>query len=93
MKTLKAHVIGRHPPEVIWQMGAADIQALAHWLGNRSWSFGDQPTTIDACLAAFVGNILRTPWNYPLRAATMKHGSLVAHFERVMARCFPELAV
>ncbi len=92
MKTLKAHGIGRHPPEGIWQMGGADIQALAHWLGTRPWAFGDQPTTTDACIAAFVGNILHTPWNSPLRTAALKHTSLVAHFERVMARCFPELA-
>ena len=92
MKSLRKQGIGRHPAETIWQMGIADIQALAHWLGNRPWGFGENPTTFDACLAAFVGNILRTPWNNPLTAATAKHGNLVAHFERLMARCFPELA-
>lgn len=92
MKTLRAQGLGRHGPETIWQMGTADIQALAHWLGNRPWGFGDAPTTVDACLAAFVGNIVRTPWNNPLTAATLKHASLVAHFERVMAHCFPERA-
>ncbi len=92
IKTLRAHGIGRHAPEVIWQMGIADVQALAHWLGGRAWAFDDQPTSLDACIAAFIGNIVRTPWNNPLTAATLKHTSLVAHFERVMARCFPELA-
>jgi glutathione S-transferase len=92
MKRVRAQGLGRHPPEVIWQMGIADIQALAHWLGNRTWGFGETPTTFDACLAAFVGNIVRTPWNNPLTAATAKHVNLVAHFERMMARCFPELA-
>jgi glutathione S-transferase len=91
-KRLDAHGIGRHPPEVIWQMGIADVQALAHWLGNRAWGFGDTPTTFDACLAAAVGNILRTSWPNPLTAATAKHSNLVAHVERLMARCFPELA-
>lgn len=93
MKTLKGQGIGRHTPEVIWQMGIADVQALAHWLGNRPWVFGEQPTSLDAGIAAFIGNIVRTPWNNPLTAATLKHGSLIAHFERVMAQCFPELAV
>jgi glutathione S-transferase len=91
-KILHAQGIGRHPPDVIWQLGITDVQALAHWLGARSWAFGDQPTSIDACLAAFIGNILRTPWNNPLTAATAKHTNLAAHFERLMARCFPELA-
>ena len=92
MKSLRSQGIGRHPPDVIWQMGTADIQALAHWLGNRPWGFGDAPTTIDACLAAMVSNIIRTPWNNPLTAAALKHGNLVAHSERMMARYFPELA-
>lgn len=43
-------------------------------------------------MAALFGNIVRTPWDNPLTAATLKHGNLVAHFERLMARCFPELA-
>jgi len=91
-KTLRKQGLGRHSPEALWQMGASDIQALAHWLGNREWGFGDKPTTFDACLAAFVGNIIRTPWDSPLRTVTMKHGNLVAHYQRLMARCFPELA-
>ncbi len=92
MRTLRGQGLGRHTPEVIWQMGTADIQALAHWLGNRAWGFGEAPTAFDAGLAAIIGNIIRTPWDNPLRAAALKHTSLVAHFERMMARCFPELA-
>jgi len=92
MKTLRAHGIGRHPPEGIWQMGIVDIQALAHWLGNKPWGFGETPTTFDACLAAFIGNVVRTPWDSPLKTATLKHGNLVAHFERLMAQAYPDLA-
>lgn len=91
-KRMAAQGIGRHPPDAIWRMGIADVQALAHWLGNRTWGFGETPTTFDACLAAAIGNIVRTPWSNPLTAATAKHGNLVSHFERLMARCFPELA-
>ena len=92
-RTLRAQGIGRHPPETIWQLGIADVSALGHWLGTRAYGFGDEPTVIDACMAAFVGNIIRQPWGNPLRTATAKYGNLVAHFERMMARYFPELAV
>lgn len=44
-------------------------------------------------MAAFIGSILKTPWDNPLTAATRKHTNLAAHFERFMSRCFPELAV
>lgn len=92
LKGLRFQGLGRHAPEAIWQMGTTDIQALAHWLGNRPWGFGETPTTFDACLAAMVGNIIRTPWPNPLTAATLKHGNLVAHCERMLEKYFPELA-
>jgi len=85
------HGIGRHPPEVIWQLGATDVGALGHWLGSRQYGFGEAPTIFDACLASYTGNIIRTPWSNPLKVATLKYGNLIAHFERMMARYFPEL--
>jgi glutathione S-transferase len=84
--------LGRLPPQTIWQMGIADVGALGHWLGARPFGFGEEPTVFDACLAAFIGNIIRQPWTNPLRAATAKYGNLIAHFERMMRRHFPELA-
>lgn len=92
MKRLRAHGLGRLTPEGIWQMGVADLQALSHWLGNRMWGFNDTPTTFDACLAAMVGNIVRTPWQNPLTLAALKHPNLVAHTERMLAQYFPERA-
>jgi glutathione S-transferase len=92
MKALRNHGLGRHAPDVLWQMDVADIQALAHWLGNRPFGFGETPTVIDACLYSFIGNAIRTPWDNPLTAAVLKHRSLVDHFERMLARYFPELA-
>ena len=92
-KVLHAQGIGRHPPENIWKLGISDVQSLAHWLGNRTWGFGDVPTVFDACLYSFVGLIVRTPWDSPLKAATLKHGNLVSHFDRMLARYFPEYAV
>ena len=50
--TLRHHGLGRHSPETIWRLGIADVQALAHWLGQRPWGFGDAPTVVDAVTAA-----------------------------------------
>lgn len=91
-KVLKAQGLGRHPPEVIWQFGISDLQAVAHWLGNRPFAFGETPTILDACIFAFVGVIIRSPWDNPLRNAALKHRTLVDHFTRMLARYFPELA-
>lgn len=91
-RTLYAQGIGRHAPEVIWQLGISDLQAVAHWLGTRPYAFGDEPTVLDACLYSYVGNIIRSSWDNPLKTAALKHRSLVDHFARMLARYFPELA-
>jgi glutathione S-transferase len=91
-KVLHAQGLGRHPPEVIWQFGVSDLQAVAHWLGNRPFAFGETPTVLDASLYSYVGNIIRSPWDNPLKNAALKHRSLVDHFTRMLTRAFPELA-
>ena len=91
-KVLRAQGLGRHAPETIWQFGISDLQAVAHWLGSRPFAFGEVPTVLDACLYAYVGNIIRSPWDNPLKSAALKHRTLVDHFSRMLARYFPELA-
>jgi glutathione S-transferase len=90
-KALWHHGVGRHPDATIWQLGIADIQALGHWLAARPWGFGDKPTVFDAVLFAFVSAIVGTPWDFPLKTATLKHRNLVDHSQRMMASYFPEL--
>ncbi|MBL8628928.1 MAG: glutathione S-transferase family protein [Rhodospirillaceae bacterium] len=90
-KALWNHGLGRHSTEDIWRLGIADVQALSHWLGMRPYGFGDQPTVFDAVLFSQIACILHTPWDFPLKAATLKHRNLVEHSERILARYFPEL--
>ena len=89
-KQLHGHGLGRHAPDTLWDLAIADIDALAHWLGQRDWGFGDQPTVFDAGLAACVGELVVQPWDNPLVNQTRKHRNLVAHFDRMMARYYPE---
>jgi glutathione S-transferase len=91
-KVLNAQGLGRHSPEVIWQFGISDLQAIAHWLGNRPFAFGDTPTVLDAAIYSYVGNIASAPWDNPLKTAALKHRTLIDHFSRMLARYFPELA-
>lgn len=90
-KSIWHHGLGRHADETIWKLGIDDVNALGHWLGNRSWCFGDAPTVLDAVLFAFIASIVRTPWDFPLKVATLKHRNLVDHSERMLAKYFPEL--
>jgi glutathione S-transferase len=90
-KSVWHHGVGRHDAQTIWHLGIADVQALAHWLGKRTWGFGDTPTVFDAVLFAFVGGIAHTPWDFPLKTETLKHRNLVDHCRRMMVQYFPEL--
>ncbi len=91
-KSISGHGMGRHPAQTIWHLGITDVQALAHWLGNHPWGFGDKPTTFDAVLFAFVASIIYTPWDFPLKAATLKNRNLVDHTQRMLTTYFPEHA-
>lgn len=90
-KQLAGHGLGRHSPDVIQGLAIADIGALAHWLGQREWGFGDQPTIFDATLAACIGEVVSQTWDNPVTVETRKHRNLVSHFERMMTRYYPEL--
>ena len=89
-RQLNGHGMGRHSPETIWKMAITDIDALAHWLGQREWGFGGQPTVFDAALSSYVGEIVSQPWESPMATQTRKHRNLVNHFERMMKRYYPE---
>jgi glutathione S-transferase len=92
IKSLRGHGLGRHPPDTIWRLGMADVDALGHWLGGRPWAFGEAPTVLDAVMFAFIASIIRTPWEFPLKTHTLKHRNLVDHSQRMLALCFPEMA-
>lgn len=89
-KSLHAQGIERLGKERIYRLGIDDIDALSEFVGDREWCFGDAPTTLDACLSSFIGNIVGMPWDYPLKSHARTKRNLIAHFGRMMARYFRE---
>lgn len=83
--------IGRHDPETIWRLGIGDVSALSDWLAVRPFAFGDEPSVVDACIFSNIGSIIRIPWSNPLTEAAARCENLVAHFDRMMSRYFPDL--
>jgi len=86
---LHAQGIGRHQPEEIYDIGAADIAALSLLLGERSYFLGAEPSSVDAAGYAFLANILDVPLDVPLRQAARSHANLPAYCARMRAHYYP----
>jgi len=87
---LRGHGMGRHTPEQIHALGAADVDALAELLGDQPYFLGAQATSVDAVAGAFLANILMVPLETPVKAAAAGRANLVAYCRRVAQRYFPE---
>lgn len=67
--------IGRHSVTEIYQLGIEDLRALSIALEQTPFCMGDTPSSIDACIYAFLANILYPPIPSPLQdyAASQQH--------------------
>jgi glutathione S-transferase len=92
VKKLHAQGTGRHTPEEVMAMGAADFAAVAELLGDKPFFLGDRPRTVDATVYAFAEAILGLPVDSPLKAQVASHASLEAYRQRIRARWFKDLS-
>lgn len=88
---LHAQGTGRHTYEEAMAMGAADITAVADWLGDRPFVMGDEPRTVDCTVFAFLESTLAFPVETPIKARAREHANLTAYRKRVRDRWWPEL--
>jgi glutathione S-transferase len=87
-KTMHAHGIGRHTPDEIAARAKADLTAVSALLGDQPFGFGDEPTSIDACIYASVANLIDVDLDTELRRCALAQPNLVAHCQRMRARYF-----
>ncbi|MFL5348384.1 MAG: glutathione S-transferase family protein [Hyalangium sp.] len=85
---LYAQGLGRHGPEEILEMGKADISAVAALLGDKPFLLGDNPSSFDAALYAFIVSITVFPVDSPFRRFTLEQKNLVRYVERFQQRFF-----
>jgi glutathione S-transferase len=82
-KSLHAQGNGRHTPEEIYALGAADLDAISAQLGTREFAVADHPTSVDAVLYAFLLSILHPPVETPLKECALKYSALGAYTARL----------
>jgi glutathione S-transferase len=91
-KQLHLQGTGRHTPDEVAAMGAADLAAVAELLGDQDFLFGTRPRTTDATVFAFLEAIAGFPVDTGVRRALDTHANLRAFRDRVRARWWKDLA-
>lgn len=88
-KQVVAQGTGRHAPEDVYAMAAADLAALSEILGDKPYFLGDAPTSVDATAYAFVALLVWSPLPEALAEAAKRHPNLVAYCERMRGKYHP----
>jgi len=90
-RTLHGQGMGRHTGAEIVALGTRSIDAIADFLGSKSFFMGNEPTGVDATMFAFVAGALCPQFDTPLRSAAERHDNLRRYVGRMAARYYPEL--
>ncbi len=85
-KQVHAQGTGRHSPEELLQMGAADIDALAELMDGNAFVMGDLPSSFDATVYAFLRAITCFPIENVVSKAVKNHANLLAYMERIQQK-------
>ncbi len=80
--------MGRHSEEDIFELGKTDLTALSHFLADKPFFMGEQPTTLDATAFGFLVNVLGCPMESPLKTQAKQLENLPALCERMKGRFF-----
>ena len=80
--------MGRHKAEEIYALGAADVRAVAAWLGDQPYFMGAEPSGADATVYPFMENTITPPFASPMKDAALASPNLVAYTRRMRERYF-----
>lgn len=82
--------LGRHTQSEVYELGRLEIQALAEFLGEKSYFLGEEFSSLDATAYAFLITILKQPIASELQCEVLRHANLVEYCCREEALCFPD---
>lgn len=78
------HGIGRHSVDEVWSIAQGDIEALSHFLGNKRYFMGDEPSEIDCSLFGMLSLLLVSMQGTRYEAFTKQHyPNLLSYFQRM----------
>jgi glutathione S-transferase len=91
-RSLHGHGLGRHPPEVVADLAAADLAALSALLGDQPYALGDRPATVDATVTGILWSATSNPFPSVVGDAIRSHPNLVAYLARMRAAYWADFA-
>lgn len=90
-RDMQGQGIGRHSEAEIYAIGCRDLDAVALFLDDKPFFWGETPTSIDAVLFGFIANLLWAPIDNPIKAHAARHPQLDTYCRRMWDRYYPEL--
>lgn len=89
-KSAIGHGMSRHTDEHVLKFGRDCIQAISDFLADKPFFLGEQISSYDVTVYAFISSILHSDYGQVLREEATKHPNLIAYDERVYGKVFAE---
>lgn len=86
---MKGHGLGRHRSDEIYNIGIADLKAVADYLGDKPFFMGEKPTVADATVYGYVANLISVPMESPVKQYGLSRANLTQYLKRMQDRYFP----
>jgi glutathione S-transferase len=87
-RQLYARGVARNAPNIIEAKGRADVDALAVFLGDRSFLVADRPTSADIAVFGLLAPMVRWPISTPVANYARSVPAIAAYCERMRQKCF-----
>ena len=82
---------GRFSWEEVETMGRREIDAVAAWLGDKDYLFGESPTSADCAVYAFFQGLIYVPFENGIKDHALAQAGVKAYMVRISERYYPEL--
>lgn len=82
---------GRLTWDEVEHMGHRELDAVAAWLGEKPYLFGDTPTSADCAVHGFLQGLIYVPFENGVKDYALAQPSIVSFMRRISERYYPEL--
>ena len=81
---------GRLSWDEVEHMGRREIDAVSTWLGDKTYLFGDAPTSADCAVYAFFQGQIYVPLENGIKEYALAQANIVTYMARISERYYPE---